>query len=411
MMKKLFMVLLALTCSGGAFAQQLSLDSCRVWAERNYPMIKQYTLIEKSKEFNLSNANKAHLPQVSFSAMGGYILSNLITDDKLRFIGMGTLNQTIWDGGATKVNKSVIAASAASDKANVDVAMYQIRSQVNQIFFGILTLDEQLKQLKVHRSVLENNEKQISQMNEQGYVYKTDMQEVQVELLKLAQQRTELEYTRTGYLKMLSYMIGADIATDTQLAVPEVIDVSGQTEINRPELQLYNSQRSILESQDKMRKVNLMPKFGLMATGFYMAPGFDLGMKSMNGMGLVSLSANWDISGLYKNANEKQLTELKLLQVDLQQETFEFNTNMEVIQSKANIAKQQSVLFADDKIVALRSDIRKGYQVKYDNGICTVVELLDATDRESEAVCDRALHKMELLMTQYELQSQLGVEQ
>lgn len=41
-------------------------------AQANYPQVKQYGLIEQSKEFNLSNANKGYLPQVSLSAKATY---------------------------------------------------------------------------------------------------------------------------------------------------------------------------------------------------------------------------------------------------------------------------------------------------------------------------------------------------
>lgn len=58
---------------GSVVAQTLPIDSCYAMALRNYPLIKQYELIEKTKEYTLSNAGKAFLPQVSVTAIGGYI--------------------------------------------------------------------------------------------------------------------------------------------------------------------------------------------------------------------------------------------------------------------------------------------------------------------------------------------------
>jgi len=49
-----------------ATAQQnnsLSIDTCLAMAKRNFPLIKQYGLIEKSKEYSIDNANKGYLPQ------------------------------------------------------------------------------------------------------------------------------------------------------------------------------------------------------------------------------------------------------------------------------------------------------------------------------------------------------------
>ena len=132
-------------------AQILSIDSCHALAVRNYPLIKQYDLIEKSKEYTLNNANKAYLPQVSLTAIGGYIFGGLPipgasdNNSNFKFIGIGQVNQTIWDGGATKTQKKIINAQSDLDKANIDVALHDLKSRVNQLYFGILLVDEQLE--------------------------------------------------------------------------------------------------------------------------------------------------------------------------------------------------------------------------------------------------------------------------
>jgi len=51
-----------LAAAGSAIAQTLYIDSCYALATRNYPLIKQYERIEKTKEYTLSNAGKAWFP-------------------------------------------------------------------------------------------------------------------------------------------------------------------------------------------------------------------------------------------------------------------------------------------------------------------------------------------------------------
>src|SRR6187399_2490433 len=81
-------------------AQTLSIDSSQARARRNYPFIKQYDLIEKTREYTLSNANKAYLPQVSLTAIEGYIFGGFPGSadgsSNFKFIGLGQINQTIW---------------------------------------------------------------------------------------------------------------------------------------------------------------------------------------------------------------------------------------------------------------------------------------------------------------------------
>ncbi|MEO6168676.1 MAG: TolC family protein, partial [Chitinophagales bacterium] len=142
----LLTIVLIMTGANG-FAQ-LNIDTCQARAKANYPLIKQYDLITKSLDYTISNANKAYLPQVSVNAIGAYIISGFpsvaipgqepAAEEKFQFIGIGQLNQTIWDGGATHAQKEIAKASTEVDKANIDVAFHNIRERVNQLYFGIL---------------------------------------------------------------------------------------------------------------------------------------------------------------------------------------------------------------------------------------------------------------------------------
>ena len=70
---------------------------------------------------------------------------------------------------------------------------------------------------------------------------------------------------------------------------------------------------------------------------------------------------------LYKNSNEKELTQQSLKKINVQEETFLFNTNLQLTQTSANIEKQKAVLSEDEEIVSLRKTIREGYQLKYEH--------------------------------------------
>ena len=383
-------------------AQTLSIDSSQARARRNYPFIKQYDLIEKTREYTLSNANKAYLPQVSLTAIEGYIFGGLPGNGgNLNFIGIGQVNQTIWDGGATKTQKKIINAQTETDKANVDVALYDLKSRVNQLYFGIVLVDEQLKQLEIQNTILSNNIDRIKQLNENGLAYKTDVDEIRVEQLKLDQQKKEFNYTRNGYVTMLSLLTGVKLTAQTILQKPQVSTGLSALQIARPELLLYKNQRNLLEAQSGMQHVNLMPKIGLLGAGVLFAPGINLGNSKMSSIGVAGLSASWNIGGLYKNSNEKELTQQSLAKINVVEETFLFNTNMQLTQTSADIEKQQAVLSDDNEIVALRKTLREGYQLKYENGVSTLLDFLNATQKESEAQAQKALHEMQLLMTLY----------
>ncbi|ANE51941.1 TolC family protein [Flavisolibacter tropicus] len=413
--KYVIAVMYLLITAASAYSQALTIDSCYALAVRNYPLIKQYDLIEKTKEYTVSNAGKAYLPQVSVTAIEGYVFGGFPSSGgsnkegtNFKFIGLGQVNQTIWDGGATKTQKNIINASSETDKAAVDVQLHELRSRVNQLYFGILLVDEQLKQLQIQDTILANNSNRAKQLNENGLAYTTDVDEIRVEQLKLGQQRTEFNYTRNGYVTMLSHLTGVKLNEQTSFQKPLVSSQLASMQVIRPELSLYRNQRNLVNAQAGMQRVKLMPKIGLLGAGVVLAPGATIGNGKLSSLGVVGLSASWNISGLYKNGNEKQLTQQQLKKINVQEETFLFNTKFQLTQSAANIDKQRAIIAADDEIVSLRQTIRKGYQLKYDNGAGPLIDILNATQKEAEARAQKALHEMQLLMTLYDYKTVSG---
>jgi hypothetical protein len=139
-----------------------------------------------------------------------------------------------------------------------------------------------------------------------------------------------------------------------------------------------------------------------------LAPGSNLGDSKVSTLGVAGLSASWNIGGLYRNSNEKELTQQSLKKIDVQESTFIFNTRMQMTQAYSNIEKQKTVLSDDEEIVNLRKTIREGYQLKYDTGISPLHDFLNATEKETEALAQKALHEMQLLMTLYDYKTISG---
>jgi outer membrane protein TolC len=164
----------------------------------------------------------------------------------------------------------------------------------------------------------------------------------------------------------------------------------------------------MVEAQSGMQRVSLMPKVGLLGAGVMFAPGINFGSSELSSIGVAGLSASWGISGFYKNKNEKQLTQQSLSKINVQEETFLFNTKLQVTQTSANIEKQKAILAEDEEIVSLRKSIRESYQLKYNAGAGSLMDLLNATEKETEARSQKALHEMQLLITISEQKTIIG---
>jgi outer membrane protein TolC len=404
--------------SAGQASAGLAIDSCYAMAGRNYPLIKQYDLIEKSKEFTISNANKAYLPRISITGIGAYIISGLPTitmpgssppqQHDFQFIGIGQLDQVIWDGGATKTQKEVAKASAEVDRANVNIAVYDLHDRINQLFFGILVIDAQLKQLDILTENLERSLKNVRLTHDNGLTYQSDVDEVRAELLNAGQRKIEFNYTRKGYADMLGFIIGMPLGEEVRLEKPVVLETYASLANKRPELSLYTNQLKLVEASSSFDKVALMPKFGIMALGVLIEPGISFGTESINSLALAGLSLSWNTGGLYKFWNNKKLNQVKLDKINNQQETFLFNNTLQLKQGSNEIEKEKEIIRNDDEIVMLKSRIRDAYQLKYDNGMCSMNDVITSINKESEARCNQALHSVQLLLSLYNYKTKTG---
>jgi len=398
-------------------AQTLTIEACQDSALKNYPLIHQFGLIEKTKELTLSNANKNYLPQLDVTLIGGIIEgmpsfalpgAESSASTEVNLISMVQLNQVLWDGGMTKASKGIIEAGTEIEKADLEVNLYQLKERINNLYFGVLLIDEQIAQLDLLQETLILNQKRIQNAIKNGTAYKSDEDELKVELINTAQKKAELEYNKYAYIRVLSTMIGEEIKTDAIFTRPEFSTSLNELSVNRPEMMKFNSQRSLIESQAKLNKATLIPKFGLMGFGVFITPGVDFGTSELTSIFVGGLSLSWQLGPLYKNANKKKLTEISLQRIQNQEETFLFNTGLELQQTNMELEKYRKLLEHDRQLLALKSSIKEAYMVKYENGIATMTDVLQRINDESVAKQTMIMHEIQYLMKAYQYLNKSG---
>ena len=395
---------------------QISLEYCQSEAKKNYPLVKKYDLIEQSKEYSLSNANAMYYPQLSITAIAGMVDGmpeiNLpgqeSTSNDYNLISMIQVNQNIWDGGITSSNKDIIKAESAIESADLDISFNKLEERVNNIYFGILLINENISLLNIYQDNLNRNLKNINTAVENGTAYKSDKDEVEVQLLKNDQKETELKFNRKAYLDMLSALIGKIINENEVFEMPESDDSVISLAIKRPELSLFKNQMKLVQAKYDMSQTSLYPKIGLMGMGIFIEPGINFATSEITRLMVGGLNLSWEIGGLYKSSNNNQLTQIGLEKVNSIQETFLFNTKMELGQSEREIEKIKILIEKDIQIVRLKESIKNSYEVKYKNGVSTMSELLNKINDENLAKQDKALHKIQYLMASYKYKNLTG---
>lgn len=394
---------------------QITLDECRSLARANYPLIKRFSLVEQSRSLSVSNASKAWLPQVSLSARASYQsdVTRIPVDipgvdispmSKDQYDVSVHVSQQIYDGGSVSSSKRLADALSDVEREKVNVAIYDVYERVDQLYFGILLLDEQIRQVRLLQDDLSLSSKSVSGMLRGGVASQTDLDAVKVEQVKARQSETSLLTSRATYLKMLSTFIGKPLGDSVSLVRPDEADVSVVVN-NRPELSLYNAQNRLLDQQRNVLDTYLRPRVGLFLQGGYGNPALNMLKNKFEAYYKVGATLTWNFGNLYTRANDKRKIDTDRLGIEAEREAFLFNTGLQSELQRGNIESLRRQISQDDEIITLRERIRSKADVKVANGTETVNEMLRDINAVSETRLTKAFHEIQLLQEIYKLKN------
>ena len=276
------------------------------------------------------------------------------------------LDQVVWDGGNIRARKEVTRATSEVDKQKLEVDMYAINERVNQLFFGILLLKEQLKQNQLMQEELQRNYDNVAAYVKNGIANQADLDAVKVEQLNNIQQRHTLEATYRAYGEMLKIMINHPTPlTENTLKKPDVNALLYKGEaystefIRRPELNLFAVQNQQLEAQRKQLTAKNLPRLDLFVQGAYGNPGLNMLKNEFSAYYVAGVRLSWNFGNLYTRKNESRQLILNQQDVNVQKETFLFNTHLEITQNNSEIKKLTELMKNDEEIITLRNNIKK----------------------------------------------------
>ena len=399
-----------------------TLDDCQQAAEKNYPQIRQYGLIEKTTQLTIANIQKGWLPQVSASAQATYQSDVTAWPDEMKTMmsGMGInmkgltkdqyrvgidVQQTIYDGGVIGSQKRIAREQGKVQEAQNEVNIYHVRKRVNEMYFGLLLIDEQIKLNTDLQTLLAGNERKLESMTKQGTAAESDLQNVKAERLNAVQLATELASQKQMLLRMLSIFCGIEVK---EVQKPQMKAQGGGmiADNRRPELKVLDAQIGVLNAQEKALNAALMPKVGVFAQGFYGYPGLnmfeDMIHRKWSLNGIIGARVTWNIGALYTRKNDKAKLQLQRDMTENSREVFLFNNNMEQIQQHENIARYQKLMTHDGEIISLRQAVRKAAESRLAHGIIDVNDLVREINQENAARVQQSIHEIEMLKEIYD---------
>ena len=408
------------------FAMSQTLEECQRAAEQNFPLIRQYGLIEKTTDLNVANIQKGWLPQVSASAQAtlqsdvpafpdefqklyqqmGITMEGLERDQYR--VGID-VQQTVYDGGNIKSQKEIARRQGELQSRQNEVTMYNVRKSVNEMYFSLLLVDEQIRLNADLQTVLEGNEKKLAAMLKGGTASESDWQNVKAERLNVVQKMTGLQSQRTALARMLSIFCGIEVNGLVKPEMPENMNPS----INlRPELKALDAQLRLTDAQERALDAAMMPRLGVFAQGYYGYPGYnmfeDMMSHKFSWNGMIGARLTWNIGALYTRKNDKAKLQVQRETTEVNRERFLFDNNLEQIEQNENISRYRQMMTDDEEIISLRSSIRKAAESKLAHGIIDVNDLVREINSENKARVEQCIHEIEMLKEIYDLKITIG---
>ena len=289
---------------------------------------------------------------------------------------------------------------------NVEVDLYALKDRVNQLFFGILLIDEQLKQNALQTKDFKNEAEKTQASLTNGTSLRSNLDELNAEILVTDQSRTELLASRTGYLQMLSIFVNQPLDENTAFVKPPSIIVSAA--IKRPELDLFLYQEKAIDIQELQLKSNYLPKVGAFVQGAYSRPTLNFISNDFGFWALGGIRFSWSLSALYTLKNDRRLLSVNRKTIDLQKQTFLFNTNLTLTQQNAEENKYTALLEKDQKIIGLRTSVKIAAAAQLENGVITSHDYITEVNAESQAKQGLILHEIQFLQSQYNSKNTSG---
>lgn len=401
-------------------AQAQTLEECQQAAEKNYPVIKQYGLIAQTTGLTVKNIQKGWLPQITASAQATYQsdvvswpenMQRMYQQMGLNMKGLSKdqykigvdLQQVIYDGGAIGSQRTIARQEGKVQEAQTEANLYQVRKRVNEMYFSLLLLNEQIRLNDDVKALLLSSEKKLAAMVKGGTAATSDFDNVKAERLSVAQQNESLKSQRQMLQRMLSVFCGMEVSNPEK---PAAVEASASAN-NRPEIRLFDNQLKLAEVQEKALDTKLRPTLGLYAQGYYGYPGLnmfeDMISRKWSLNGIVGIKLSWNIGALYTHKNDKAKLKAQRELIENAREVFLFNNNMEQIQQTENVSRYRTMMQGDDEIIALRTNVRKAAESKLAHGIIDVNSLLREINNENAAKTQQAIHEIDMLKEMYNL--------
>ncbi len=397
----------------------VTLGYCLQKARENHPVAEQSEFLSASSALKLKNLNRNYLPELNVNGDIHYQSDVTAVPVKIEQFAPEPLDkdwykltldvsQVIYDGSLTKRSKEVEVLDNQIGLQNTEIEVYRVKERVTSAYFSILTLQENRSLLELYRSTLESRLNEVESAVRNGAALASNADILRAEILKTGQRIDETEIAIESSYKILSLLVGEEIATGTPLdmSAPDIPALPGAGA--RLEYGLFSLQEQKTVSMKKVSSSKLMPKFIAYGQAGYGRPGLDMLKNEFDDFYIVGAKLSWNIWNWNKTRNERTILDLNRNIIASNRDAFSQNVSIELERRRAEIVRYDKLIEKDEQIAALRKQVAETYASRLRNGVITSTEYITELNAEAEALLNLKIHKVQLVRARYEYLAAAG---
>ena len=421
MRKCIFLIIsLLLLPFQGVTQKYVTLEQCYEWSVLNAPTFLQINKYEQLADIKQLEALWSYLPKFEINGKASYQdpvlniespdgmplpLFPIFPNDSYQFTF--DLTMPVYDGGITSNTKKYNKLTSNLDFVKTEITLFQLKERISKIYLSVFFVDENIEIINLYINSLSADIEKVASLVNNGVMLKSNLDVLEMEKLKIEQQRIEWQAQRKYLIAMLGEYTGNDLNAAV-LTLPEVTVVNTELTTLRPEIEAFMLQIESLNYQKKMVSGESYPKLSLFATGGYARPTYnmfnvDFGWQYMVGATLKVPLMNW-----FKTKWGHDYITIQQGLIDLQKSDYEMNNRVQMLQKLSDIEKYSQMLEQDDAIVKKYNNIVFTAKTQLEEGVITVNDYLKELNNQSEALLKQKLHKLQLLQAKIEFNALKG---
>lgn len=412
-MKRLYILILLTGFFLQAFSQNaVTIDECQEWAvnQSSVNVQKQFNaqllkvkLNEASShlyptlEINGGARYQSQVPQLPFTIPGG-----VDTLSKDQYHLSLDFSMVLFEGGKFFYGRHYERLLNQAEIRKLDIQINKVKEQVIAIYLNLLIIEKQINILSSVENTFAEQLDRFNNMFKEGVVDGNTIAQLELEALKIEQQKGALQATKESLKSSLSILTSRDLSNAT-FVVPNLPAIDTSTQSCRYEYDIFQNQLECLDYQRKLHFSKSLPKISIYAQGGYGRPTFNIFSNQFDWFYIAGVNLNVPLIHWAKTKGVSDIINLQKSIVKSQKSDFEKSNKISIQEKLNEIKRLEKLLELDNQITEQQKKITSACKTQLLNGTITTYDFIKQQNDEIQSLINQEMHNIQLLKAKYEL--------